>query len=466
MWRGAGLVAAGERGFCVGTPLAPRLDGCGSDGPASVVKTVNQIGANGLSSNRFTINGFRKIRSRAVRGESSSLNAPKIITSNESIHAEPDLDAVTSRGLVYAADLSADLSPTSAPARLIPRFRNPRLWMESRPLPPLRGDMLRLRMLRVGICGTDLHLLEQDAEGLVRCTSPLSIPENGRIIGHEGVGVVEAIGPDVTSFHVGEVVSCESIVTCGVCKSCRRGHFNQCAEAQLLGLQSNGLFAEWADVPSRLAHRVDDLAASDGGLDSLACVEPAAVAFLACQNARVRAGESVLVIGGGPIGYYAAMLAGQQFGASRVSLVERSDFRRQFAGKVADTTARCDELVDRGLSFDVVIEAAGALSELDTLLSAMRPNGRIVLLARIGTPLAITRVDEMITKSLTIVGSRGHLGGAFDAILSLMRAGRIDLRQAVTRSVVGLSGLLEALQDPAEIASRECKVVADLSPRC
>lgn len=378
--------------------------------------------------------------------------------SQVSIHDESSRISTGSRSLVYAAD-SVALSTTISGNR----FCNPRLRLESRPLQTLRAGTLRIRMLRVGVCGTDLHLLEQGTDGLIRCTSPLTIPADGRIIGHEGVGVVEEVGPGVDSFEVGDVVCCESIVTCGVCKPCRRGSFNQCEASLLLGLEMDGLFATWADVPSRIVHQVSDLADSATSLNGLACVEPAAVAFLACQNAKIHPGDSVLVLGGGPIGYFTALLAGQMFGASRVCLSEPGEFRRNFASEVAETTVQPEEVAGLGQTFDVLIEAAGALSSIDPLLETMRPNGRIVLLARTGVSLVITRVDELITKSLTVVGSRGHLGGAFDAVLELMRSGRLDLRQVVTRSVVGLADLMEALKDPAGIVARDCKVVVDLS---
>jgi (R,R)-butanediol dehydrogenase/meso-butanediol dehydrogenase/diacetyl reductase len=341
-------------------------------------------------------------------------------------------------------------------------FREPRVWLESRNLGRLKPGWLRLRMLRVGLCGTDLHLMETAEDGRIRCTSPLSIPPEGRLIGHEGVGRVEAVGSGVHHVQPGDVVCCESIISCGVCVPCRRGHFNQCERAELLGLQTDGLFADRVDLPAGLAHRVNDLAESVAGRDGLACVEPAAVAFLACQNARLAPGEAVLVQGGGPIGYLTALLARTVFGAGHVCVSEPGAYRREHARSVADITVTPSELHGLEREFDVLIEASGALGGVDRQLEVMRPNGRVVLLARTGTPLEITRVDAMITRSLSIMGSRGHLGGAFDAILGLLRSGRLELRQVVTQVVPGLSGLKVALENPGSIAARECKVIADL----
>jgi threonine 3-dehydrogenase len=342
------------------------------------------------------------------------------------------------------------------------RYRDPRISIESRPLNELKPGHLRVRMLRVGICGTDLHLVEQNSEGFILCTSPMIIPADGRIIGHEGVGVVEAVGPGSGMWAPGDVICCESIIVCGTCPRCRRGSFNQCDQAKLLGLEQDGLFTERADIPARLAHRVNDLARSAAALDGLACVEPAAVSLLACQNARVSPGDSVLVLGGGPIGYFAALLARRFFGASHVCVSDPSGNRRDFAGSVCDVVIDPEQLPSVSRPIDVVIEAAGALDQLDPLLARMNGNGRLVLLARTESSLTITSVHHLISKSLHLIGSRGHLGGAFDAILNLARDGRLDLQQVVTRVVSGLDGLSAALLDPAGLVANDCKVIAEL----
>jgi 2-desacetyl-2-hydroxyethyl bacteriochlorophyllide A dehydrogenase len=360
------------------------------------------------------------------------------------------------QAVVYSAQVERQGHGSSA------LYSQPAIRIENREEAPLPSDFVRIRPLRLGICGTDLHLMDVTDRGLVRCTSPFSIPSQGRIIGHEGVAIVEEIGTGVRGFKVGDYVCSESIETCGYCKPCRQGQFNQCDRSLLLGLQIDGLFAEQAVVSSGLLHVVNDLAQSPSCLDGLTCVEPAAVAFLACKYAEVQAGQSVLVVGGGPIGYLCALLAREFFGASLVVLTEPSEFRRQHAAYAASVTLHPEELNSFDKPFDVIIEAAGALEAIDGLITQVRPNGRIVLLARTGTPLSVTRVDEMITKSIRIIGSRGHLGGAFDAILELIRNGRLDLGQIVTRRVSGWAGITKFLNDPINSAQMDCKIIADL----
>ena len=189
-------------------------------------------------------------------------------------------------------------------------YRNPRICVEMRQLGNLRADDIRVEMIYAGICGTDVHLVETDPDtGYIRCSAPTEIPETGRILGHEGVGKVVAAGSHVHNVRPGALVAFESIIVCHHCSECRRGRFNQCRNARLLGLESDGLFGTTVDVPGLLAHDVTQYALSDQVLKGLACLEPAAVAFVACQNSQVATGDVVIVFGAGPIGLFSAMMA-------------------------------------------------------------------------------------------------------------------------------------------------------------
>jgi amino acid adenylation domain-containing protein len=368
-------------------------------------------------------------------------------------------DSVACRSLVVYATEEPHRDGTGGGAR----YRWPRLSDEIRQLGALCPDAIRVRIATVGICGTDLHLLETSPAGYVRCSSPMKIPSQGRIIGHEAVGIVTAAGAGQTEFSVGDVVCLESIVTCQHCRMCRQGRFNQCERSRLIGLEQDGLFAEFADVPASLAHKATDLAKCDRDFESLACVEPAAVAFLACQNARITPGETVVVQGAGPIGFYAALMARRLFGASLVTVSEPSEFRREFARQVADVALSPEQLLRSNSRFDVVIEASGSLDGASRLIPRLDGNGRLVLLARTGQPLVVEHVDQVISRSLQVIGSRGHLGGAFGAVLDLVRRGRIDLRQPVTRVVRGFDELADALRNPHRLVMGDCKVVCSIT---
>ena len=112
---------------------------------------------------------------------------------------------------------------------------------------------------------------------------------------------------------------------------------------------------------------------------------------------------------------------------------------------------------------DVVIETSGITRNIDRVFRRMGPNSRIVLLARSGQPLPIHDVDHMITNNVSISGSRGHLGGAFDDLLRLYRAGRLPLHDAVTSTIDGLESLRRSLEQPAVILESNCKVLCDIT---
>jgi threonine dehydrogenase-like Zn-dependent dehydrogenase len=259
-------------------------------------------------------------------------------------------------------------------------------------------------------------------------------------------------------------VAFESLETCHRCAACRNGSFNQCANAVLIGMQRDGVFAEIVELPAQLAHDVNDLAADEAGRRAAACIEPAACSFVALRLARVQPGEHVLIFGGGPIGLFTAMLARLAFGAAHVAIVEPLPFRREFARRWADRVCDVEEFFAEPARrpADVLIETSGRLENVDRSLVRIGANGRIALLARCGAPLSLRRVDHLITNNLSIIGSRGHLGGAVGRILQLYREARLPLHEAVTEVAQGLDGLKSALSDPAALAGKHCKLLARL----
>ncbi|MDY7032818.1 MAG: alcohol dehydrogenase catalytic domain-containing protein [Thermodesulfobacteriota bacterium] len=343
-------------------------------------------------------------------------------------------------------------------------YKSPRVLVEKRTLPTLHPDEIRVEMIYGGLCGTDVHLVETNPEtGYIRCSAPATIPPEGRIIGHEGVGNVIEVGSHVHHIQPGDCVTFESIIVCHHCAECRRGQFNQCRHAMLLGLEKDGLFGTVVDVPSMLTHDVTVLAGSDNGLRAAACIEPAGVAYVACENTQVAAGDVVVVFGAGPIGLFSAMLCKVVFGASRVYMVEPVHFRRIFARKWSDEVYDVDEFFEDGpCSIDVVIEASGHMNNIGRVFRRLNANGRIAILGRSGVPLVLDAVDHMITNAVSLVGSRGHLGGAFAKILSLCENGRIHLDEIVTDVIYGPKGLCDVLKFQGKIVDNNCKVLVRL----
>jgi threonine dehydrogenase-like Zn-dependent dehydrogenase len=229
-------------------------------------------------------------------------------------------------------------------------------------------------------------------------------------------------------------------------------------------MQQDGIFAEVADLPVQLAHRVDALVGSESGRRAAACIEPAACSFVALSLARTRPGDEILIFGAGPIGLFAAMLSRLIFGAASVTIIEPMRFRRELAGRWADRVYNIEEFFATPVRrpADVLIDTSGSMMDVDRALLRLGPNARVALLARSGTPLTLRRVDHVITNNISIIGSRGHLGGAFDSLLRLCLEGRLPLHEAVTGIVHGLDGLKVELEAAEPLAERHCKVLAQL----
>ncbi len=342
-------------------------------------------------------------------------------------------------------------------------YKNPRVVVEDRELKDLSPDEIRVKMLYAGVCGTDVHLLETNPRtGYIRCSAPCDIPPEGRVIGHEGIGQVLSVGSHVRHIRPDNYVAFESIIICHHCDMCRRGLFNQCKQARLFGLEEDGLFASVADVPATLSHDVTGLVKNEGDIQALACIEPAGVAYVACQNARVSGGDKVVVFGAGPIGIYSAMLAKTVFGASSVHIVEPVSFRRQFAVAWADEVSDLNEFFGNPPeNIDVVIEASGELNNVSRIFRHLNGNGRIVLLARSGESLVLDATDHMITNAISITGSRGHLCGAYADILNLYKEGRLQLAAIVT-DIIGALTELRTLLQSTKVMSENCKVLVKL----
>lgn len=136
-------------------------------------------------------------------------------------------------------------------------YKHPNLVIQNREKKKLGSNDIRLQMLYVGICGSDLHLAKENSEtGYIISSAPAFIPEEGRVIGHEGVGKVLDVGENVKNIHKDMIVTLESILVCNQCVQCKQGKFNQCKNAKLIGLEIDGIMGEVVDVNSSLAHDI------------------------------------------------------------------------------------------------------------------------------------------------------------------------------------------------------------------
>jgi len=301
-----------------------------------------------------------------------------------------------------------------------------KIEIQNLPVPQPAAGQCLVRPLYTGICGSDVHIYLGHHP---TAKAPI-------VQGHEFVGIVEAIGPGPEpGFAVGDRVVAEPLISCGRCEACRVGHWHVCRSLRLLGIHANGAFAERVCVDCRKVVRVPD-----GLSDRLAALgEPFAVGTHGCRRADLHVGDTVLVIGAGPIGLILGM--GAKTAGADVTFCEIQSERIEQAQAMGfpvidggqDPVAAAAEATG-GEGFDVVLEASG--SQPGVLLAAelCRIRGRIVQVGFFGRrPEA--DLMRVIFKELTVIGSRVYSFDDFRRTLPLLdriaRQGAFDIERLI-----------------------------------
>jgi D-arabinitol dehydrogenase (NADP+) len=259
---------------------------------------------------------------------------------------------------------------------------------------PGPGDVL-IEVARAGICGTDLHILDGDYELARFPMTP----------GHEFAGTIVALGEGVRRRRVGERVTADPNLPCGLCPECQRGAVNQCHDLAVVGVTRDGAFARYVSVPEGVVVPIGDLSFAEGAL-----VEPLACVVWGLERIRVRAGDLALVFGAGPMGCL-LIQALRASGAARVAVVDVAPARLALARTLgADLAVTPDELGRlrelAPLGFELVVEATGIPAVLEGCVEHARPNGTIWVFG-VAPGDAMARVSPylLFRRDLALVGS-------------------------------------------------------------
>jgi threonine dehydrogenase-like Zn-dependent dehydrogenase len=290
-----------------------------------------------------------------------------------------------------------------------------------RPPEPQAGEVL-IRVGVSGLCGTDFAIWTGDR--------PVAYP---RVMGHEFVGRVEAIGAGVTRARVGDRVVVEPNYSCGTCALCDEGNRNLCLARTAVGIDVDGCFAELARVPERCCWP----APVGVGDDDLSMTEPLAVVVRAVGRANMKPGESAAVVGGGTLGLLALQVL--RGAGARVLVVSRSARRFALARELgADATHAVAggglEAAARTFSgregVAVVVETAGTPDAVTHALTLVRPGGRVVLTGLPHAPTPVTFFG-VVRREVTIVGSMIYQD-EFPQAMRLVADGVVRTRPLVT----------------------------------
>ena len=319
------------------------------------------------------------------------------------------------------------------------------------PVPvPGPGEAL-LRVRRVGICGTDLHIFQGHLESRV--------PHKG-IIGHEAYAEV-AEAPGDSGFRAGDRVVVEPLAFCGSCRACRMGASYICYNLKVLGVDLPGGMQDYWAVPTARLLRVPD-ALSD---DHAALIEPLAVATHDVARAGVKAGDAVLVFGGGPIGTLIALVSRHR--GARVAVSEVNPHRvlmlkglgLETVGPGADVVRFANEWTG-GDGVDVAFEVSGHPAAVKAISEVVRVWGTVSIVAIHSEPMPVN-LYRFFARELSLHGSRLYARADWEEAIRLGASGAIPLAPLISRKIP-----LEALQEGMEQAlagGPVMKVLVDLT---
>jgi len=333
--------------------------------------------------------------------------------------------------------------------------------LENRPMPHIgRPTDAIVKITKTTICGTDLHILKGD---VASC-------EPGRILGHEGVGVIEEIGPGVTGFSKGDPVLISCISSCGKCENCRRGMYSHCdTGGWILGNKIDGTQAEYVRVP----HADTSLYKIPVGADQEALVMLSDILPTGFEcgvlNGKVRPGSTVAIVGAGPIGL-AALLTAQFYCPAEIIMIDLDENRlataKQFGATAtinsSDGQAAAAILkLTGGRGADTAIEAVGIPATFELCEEIVAAGGVIANVGVHGTQVAL-HLERLWDRNISIT-TRLVDTVSTPMLLKTVQSGKIDPKRLVTHRFK-LEAIMEAYETFANAAeSKALKVIIEAS---
>lgn len=301
------------------------------------------------------------------------------------------------------------------------------------PVPKIGPKDVLVKVAYIGVCGTD----PQMHRNLV--TFKMNVP---LIFGHEFSGVIEKVGDDVKGYKIGDRVTAETHADyCGECELCRSNRYHICSQRKGFGFHTDGAFAKYIKVPARILHKLPDSVS----LKEAALTEPLCVAYksVVC-NSTVRPGDTVVIIGPGPIGMLCVKMA-QIVGASEIIVVgtdgdeKRLEMALEYGATIAmnsgkeDVSERVKSIGD-GYGADVVFDTAGVSPTLALSMDIVRPGGQITKIGWGPQPVGFT-IDPIISKNVTLVGHFSHTWDVWEKCIVLLSKGQVDLTPLITHEM-------------------------------
>lgn len=281
---------------------------------------------------------------------------------------------------------------------------------------PTRSDNeVLIRIRRIGVCGTDLHIFSGNQPYL-------SYP---RIMGHELSGTVEEV-PEGSKLKHGDIVTVMPYITCGECNACLRGKSNCCRNIGVLGVHRDGGMVEYLSIPEQFVVSANGLT-----LDQAAMTEFLAIGAHAVRRGNVSSGQSVLIVGAGPIGMAVAVFAKNN--GAQITMIDSRKDRLHFCKKhlgvdhiveLSDGDTEQLSAITNGDFFDIVFDATGNPKAMERGFSFVAHGGAYVLVSIVSSNISFSD-PEFHKRETSLLGSRNATVEDFTTVLDALRQGKV-----------------------------------------
>ena len=310
---------------------------------------------------------------------------------------------------------------------LIKARGEPGIWMEDVPVPQVGQRDVLIKISKTAICGTDMHIYHWDQ--WAQNTIPIPM-----VTGHEFSGRIVETGSAASKYQIGQRVSGEGHIVCGICRNCRAGRGQLCRNSVGVGVHRQGAFAEYLCIPEHNVFMLPD-AVSD---EEAAIFDPFGNAVHTALTYNL-VGEDVLVTGAGNIGIMAALVA-QEVGARQVVLTDINQSRLDLASSLGvarvhnsleGTLAELMPELNMQEGFDVGLEMSGAATAFNEMIDCINTGGKIAILGIAAEPFAVDW-NKVVFKMLTLKGIYGREMFETWYKMAILAQGRIDLNKIIT----------------------------------
>jgi alcohol dehydrogenase/L-iditol 2-dehydrogenase len=301
------------------------------------------------------------------------------------------------------------------------------------PIPEIGPDDVLVKVAYIGICGSDPHMHHN------KVTYKVNVP---LILGHEFSGTIEKIGENVKGYQIGDRVTAETHADyCGKCILCRTNNYHVCRERKGYGFQTDGAFAKYVRVPSRILHKVPE----NVSLKEACLTEPLCVAYSSLvKHSNMKPGDLVVIIGPGPIGLLCTKVA-SLIGASDIIVIGtdgdegRLEKAKELGATLTISSSKENPVpiimgMRDGYGADIVVDTAGFSPTLKLSMDVVRPCGQINKIGWGPKPVDFS-LDPLISKAVTVNFTFSHNWDIWEQCLVLMNKKAVDLNQLITHEL-------------------------------